>query len=70
MNTTNSANGPMPAVQVDGLRERLIGLGLCHAAEQLAQETSEAVKQDRPGHVLLDRLLCWPTRSVPATRGG
>jgi DNA replication protein DnaC len=54
MSNTNT-NGP--AVQLDELRRRLIGLGLAHAAEALAEELSEAVKHDRAGHVLLDRLL-------------
>jgi len=56
MSTTNAANGSA-AVQVDGLRQRLIGLGLSHAAGSLAEELSEAVKHDRAGHALLDRLL-------------
>jgi DNA replication protein DnaC len=54
--TAKAANGS-PAVEVDGLRQRLVGLGLSHAAEALAEELSEAVKHDRAGHVLLDRLL-------------
>jgi len=56
MSNTNTANGPA-GVQVDGLRQRLLGLGLAHAAEALAEELSEAVKHDRAGHVVLDRLL-------------
>src|SRR5204863_8863400 len=44
-------------VAVDGLREKLTGLGLAHAAEALAEELSEAVKHDRAAHVVLDRLL-------------
>jgi DNA replication protein DnaC len=55
MSNTNT-NGSA-AVQVDELRQRLLGLGLAHAAEALADELSEAVKHDRAGHVLLDRLL-------------
>ena len=63
MSTSNS-NGPARAVngsagvEVDALRQKLLGLGLCHAAEALAEELSEAVKHDRAGHVVLDRLLC------------
>jgi DNA replication protein DnaC len=59
MNTNNAAKatGGSPAVGVDDLRHRLIALGLCHAAEALAEELSEAVKHDRAGAVLLDRLL-------------
>jgi DNA replication protein DnaC len=62
MSTSNS-NGPARAangsagVEVDALRQKLLELGLCHAAEALAEELSEAVKHDRAGHVVLDRLL-------------
>jgi DNA replication protein DnaC len=56
-NHTAKAASGSPGVEVDGLRQRLIGLGLSHAAESLAEELSEAVKHDRAGHVLLDRLL-------------
>src|SRR3954468_4105352 len=62
--STNNTNGPARAaggsagVEVDALRQKLLGLGLCHAAEALAEELSEAVKHDRAGHVVLDRLLC------------
>src|SRR5205807_3079431 len=62
--STNTANGQParttrgePVVEVDGLRQKLLGLGLTHAAEALAEELSEAVKHDRAGHVVLDRLL-------------
>jgi DNA replication protein DnaC len=59
-NTTGTpalaANGT-PHLEIDGIRERLVGLGLVHAAEALAEELSEAVKHDRPAHVVLDRLL-------------
>jgi DNA replication protein DnaC len=67
--STTDANGParMPSeslrIEVDNLREKLLGLGLTHAAEVLAEELSEAVKHDRAGHVVLDRLL---TREVVA----
>jgi DNA replication protein DnaC len=44
-------------VEVDVLRQKLLGLGLVHAAQALAAELSEAVKHDRAGHVVLDRLL-------------
>jgi DNA replication protein DnaC len=60
---TDSAAGPAKAVngpagvEVDGLRQKLLGLGLAHAAEALAEELSEAVKHDRAGAVVLDRLL-------------
>jgi DNA replication protein DnaC len=54
--STKGANG-MPHLEVDAIREKLVALGLVHAAEALAEELSEAVKQDRPAHVLVDRLL-------------
>jgi DNA replication protein DnaC len=44
-------------VTIDELRQQLLGLGLTHAAEVLAEELSEAVKQDRSGAVVLERLL-------------
>jgi DNA replication protein DnaC len=61
--SSNDAAGPTKAVngsagvEVDGLRQKLVGLGLAHAAEALVAELSEAVKHDRAGHVVLDRLL-------------
>jgi len=66
MSTNNAAtpagvaNGSAQ-VEVDSLRQRLLGLGLTHAAEALAEELSEAVKHDRPAHVVLDRLLARET---------
>lgn len=61
-----TTQGPVPPAvpvngaghrEVDGIREKLNQLGLCNAAEALAEELSEAVKHDRPAHVVLDRLL-------------
>jgi DNA replication protein DnaC len=46
-----------PHLEVDGIREKLTQLGLPHAAEALAEEITEAVKHNRPAHVVLDRLL-------------
>jgi DNA replication protein DnaC len=70
MSTANTAaNGPVKlssgsaGIEVDGLREKLLGLGLSHAALALAEELSDAVKHDRAAHVVLDRLL---TREVVA----
>jgi DNA replication protein DnaC len=60
---SNNATGPVrvvissPPVAVDSLREKLLGLGLLHAAAALAEELSEAVKHDRAVPVVLDRLL-------------
>jgi DNA replication protein DnaC len=48
-------------LEVDGIREKLLSLGLVHAAEVLSLELSEAVKHDRPPHVVLDRLLLQET---------
>src|SRR4029077_8458096 len=44
-------------LEVDRTREQLQQLGLGHAAAALAEELSEAVKHNRPAHVVLDRLL-------------
>src|SRR5262249_14877082 len=38
-------------------REKLVQLGLAHAAEALTEELTEAVKQDRAAHVVLEWLL-------------
>jgi DNA replication protein DnaC len=43
--------------EVDQMRERLLALGLAHAAEALAEELTEAVKHNRGAHQVLDRLL-------------
>jgi hypothetical protein len=50
------ANGQARA-EVDSLREKLAQLGPAHAAEALGEELSEAVKHNRPAHLVLDRLL-------------
>src|SRR3954447_3623322 len=55
-----AANGQV-LPEVDGLREKLLGLGLAHAAAALAEELSEAVKHNRAAHVVLDRLLARET---------
>jgi DNA replication protein DnaC len=61
--STGNNNGPARAVngsagvEADALRQKLLGLGLWHAAAALAEELSEAVKHDRAGHAVLDRLL-------------
>jgi DNA replication protein DnaC len=63
MSTTTNATPPAkPAsgqahAEVDSLREQLAQLGLAHAAAALTEELSEAVKHNRPAHVVLDRLL-------------
>jgi len=44
-------------VGVDAIREKLLELGLSHAAEALAEELSESIKHNRAAHVVLDRLL-------------
>jgi DNA replication protein DnaC len=46
-----------PHLEVDSTREKLLQLGLPHAAEALGIELAEAVKHDRPVHQVLDRLL-------------
>lgn len=44
-------------VELDTLRERLVHLGLAHAAEVLSSEISDGVKHNRASHVVVDRLL-------------
>ena len=67
--STPNASGPSPgsngsvSVTIDDLRQQLLGLGLTHAAEVLAEELSEAVKQDRSGAVVLERLLSGEVRA-------
>jgi len=67
--STPDASGPSPGsngsvgVTIDDLRRQLLGLGLTHAAEVLAEELSEAVKQDRSGAVVLERLLSGEVRA-------
>ena len=51
------AGNGTPHLEVDGIRDKLVALGLAHAAEALTEELSEAVKHDRPAHAVLDRLL-------------
>jgi DNA replication protein DnaC len=44
-------------LEIDGTRERLVRLGLLHAAEGLAHELTEAVQHNRSAHQVLDRLM-------------
>jgi len=44
-------------LDIDATRERLVALGLAHAAEQLEPVLSEAVKQSTPPHAFVDQLL-------------
>ena len=46
-----------PRIEVDSIREKLLQLGLSHAAEELSSELAEAVKHNRPAHQVLDRML-------------
>jgi DNA replication protein DnaC len=46
-----------PQVDLDRTRERLLKLGLTHAAERLAEHVAEAVKETAAPHRFLDRLL-------------
>lgn len=48
---------PKGRVDLDRTRERLVDLGLEHAAEQLAAILSEAVKEELPAHRFLDLVL-------------
>jgi len=52
--TASKAKG---RVNLDATRERLVGFGLNHAAEELTHELEEAVKHQRAVHDVLDRLL-------------
>src|SRR5262249_19116186 len=44
-------------VGIDGLRAKLLSLGLEYAAEVLTEELTEAALLDQPHYVVLDRLL-------------
>ena len=44
-------------LDVDRTRERLLGLGLAHAADQLEPLLSEAVKEGHAPHAVVDALL-------------
>jgi DNA replication protein DnaC len=55
MSTTAPAKAP--PLEVDATREKLMHLGLTHAAAALAEELAEAVKHNRPAHLVLDRLV-------------
>jgi DNA replication protein DnaC len=51
-----------PPLEIDATREKLVQLGLLHAAESLAEELSESVKHNRPAHHVVDRLLTHEVR--------
>jgi DNA replication protein DnaC len=46
-----------PKVDLDATVERLVRLGLGHAAERLAERLAEATRDELPTHGFLDRLL-------------
>jgi DNA replication protein DnaC len=50
-------NAPRPRLDLDRTRERLMALGCLHAAEQLEQMLTDAVRQEIPPHLFLDLLL-------------
>lgn len=56
MNAATKAAKTAP-LEIDGTRERLVRLGLLHAAEALGPELTEAVQHNRSAHQVLDRLL-------------
>ena len=60
--TTKKATTSQPALDIDATREKLVHLGLSHAAESLAGELSEAVKHNRAAHQVLERLLALEVR--------
>jgi DNA replication protein DnaC len=61
MTTTPATTPALPKkaghVDLDRTRERLMKLGLVHAAEQLADHVAAAAKETAPPHRFLDRLL-------------
>jgi DNA replication protein DnaC len=63
MSNNNTASAKAQAsngtqqVGVDAIREKLVELGLVHAALALAEELSESIKHNRAAPVVLDRLL-------------
>ena len=57
MSTATAVPKKGPKVDLDGTRERLARLGLHHAADTLQDHLSEATKQERAPHRLLDELL-------------
>ena len=46
-----------PQVDLDRTRERLIRLGLVHAADRLGEHVATAAKETHPPHRFLDTLL-------------
>jgi len=50
-------SAPKPRVDLDATRERLLRLGLAHAAEQLGERITAAVKDSVSPHRFLDELL-------------
>jgi DNA replication protein DnaC len=50
-------SAPKPRVDLDATRERLLRLGLAHAAEQLGERVTAAVKDSVSPHRFLDELL-------------
>lgn len=59
--TAKKSSAQVP-LEIDSTREKLLQLGLSHAAERLAEELSEAVKHNRAAHHVLDRLLVYEFR--------
>ncbi|MEZ4333437.1 MAG: IS21-like element helper ATPase IstB [Myxococcota bacterium] len=59
--TTTHLEAPLPKkapqVDLDRTRERLIRLGLTHAADRLAEQITTATKETQPPHRFLDALL-------------
>jgi DNA replication protein DnaC len=53
----SKATKTQPALEVDGTREKLMQLGLSHAAEALVEELTAAVQHGSSVHQVLERLL-------------
>jgi DNA replication protein DnaC len=54
---TAPAKKPPPRVDLDVVRDRLVKLGLAHAAQRLEDQVSEAVKESLAPHRFLDAVL-------------
>ena len=50
-------SGPRVKLDIDATREKLLALGLGHAAEALEGLLGEAVRAEMPAHVFLERLV-------------
>jgi len=54
---TSAPKKPAPRVDLDAVRERLVKLGLAHAAQRLEDQVTDAVKESLAPHRFLDAVL-------------